>query len=150
MNCAILSHLRHPGTLMAHLIAFCMVLAFLCLPRLPRASLALPSHPLAFPAELWRFLSLVSPSLALCRASWYSLLRFALGRHALLANKKSKRSSRDETKRKMNENDYVVPVGGSVRHGDYMRRYHAEAEEIKYREITPSEAEEIDEKETNR
>ena len=50
----------------------------------------------------------------------------------------------------MNEIDYVGPVGGSVRHGDYMRRYHAEAEEIKYREITPSEAEEIDEKETNR
>ena len=74
----------------------------------------------------------------------------ASGPQALLANKKSKRSSRDETKRKMNENDYVVPVGGSVRHGDYMRRYHAEAEEIKYREITPSEAEEIDEKETNR
>lgn len=98
-------------------------------PSLPLPSWRIPSHPLALARWVWGVAS--SPQ-------------------ALLANKKSKRSSRDETKRKMNENDYVVPVGGSVRHGDYMRRYHAEAEEIKYREITPSEAEEIDEKETNR
>ena len=40
------------------------------------------------------------------------------------------------------EFEYVAT--GSVRHGEWMRRYHADAEEVPYREITTSEAEEID------
>ena len=43
----------------------------------------------------------------------------------------------------MAQNEYDYVAVGSVLHGDWMRRFQAEAEEIPYREITEAEAEEI-------
>ena len=45
----------------------------------------------------------------------------------------------------MAQNEYEYVAVGSVRHGEWMRRFQAEAEEIPYREITEAEAEEINE-----
>jgi hypothetical protein len=46
---------------------------------------------------------------------------------------------------KNTEFDYVAI--GNVKHGEYMRRYQAEAEEIAYRELTDEEAESVKEQE---
>lgn len=42
------------------------------------------------------------------------------------------------------ELEWVIVNGGRARHGDYMRRYHAEAEEVPYRECTDQDLETIE------